>query len=164
MTVENDNIPPCNIWVDKDGVWYYNGAEMFRKEIVNLFYENLRRDDNGRYIIDMANDRCYIEVEDAPFVVKTVYRRSNNGESDRIELLLNNLELDLLDPNSLRIGDGNVLYCSVKDGAFEARFSRASYYQIAEFAEYDHEMDSYYIFLNNQKYYLRESCSQNRDN
>jgi len=156
MAIENQDIPPCNIRVDKDGVWYYNGAEMFRKEIVNLFYENLRRDDSGRYIIEMANDCCYIEVEDVPFVVKTVLR-SHNGESDRIELLLNNSDLDLLDPNSLRVGDGNVLYCSVKNGAFEARFSRASYYQIAEYAEYDHETDSYYIALNNQKYYLRES-------
>ena len=64
-----ENIPFCNIRIDKNGVWYYKGAEMFRREIVNFFYQNLRQDESGRYLIELPNDRCYLEVEDAPFVV-----------------------------------------------------------------------------------------------
>jgi hypothetical protein len=158
---QENNIPPCNIWVDKDGVWYYRGREMFRKEFVDLFYQNLTRDNSGRYIIEMANDRCYIEVEDAPFVVKAVYK-SNAEENDRetINILLNNSDMDELDLSTLQIRENNVLYCSVKNNIFDARFSRAGYYQLAEFIEYDEETDSYYISLNNHIYTISFSSSQ----
>lgn len=162
MDVEHKNdIPPCDIWVDKDGVWYYRGNEMFRKEFVNLFYQNLTRDGFGKYIIEMANDRCYIEVEDAPFVVKAV-DKSKSEENDRetINILLNNSDMDELDLSTLKIKANNVLYCSVKNKTFDARFSRAGYYQLAEFIEYDDEADSYYISLNNQIYTIKFSNSQ----
>ncbi|HWN91044.1 MAG TPA: DUF1285 domain-containing protein, partial [Verrucomicrobiae bacterium] len=37
-----------------------------------------------------------------------------------------------LDPETLRLGEGDVPYCRVKGGAFEARFSRAAAYQLLE--------------------------------
>jgi hypothetical protein len=162
MDVKQENdIPPCDIWVDKDGVWYYRGNEMFRKEFVNLFYQNLTRDGFGKYIIEMANDRCYIEVEDAPFVVKSVYKsKSEKNGRETISILLNNSDMDELDLSTLQIKENNVLYCSVKNKTFDARFSRAGYYQLAEFIEYDEDADSYYISLNNQIYTIRFSSSQ----
>jgi hypothetical protein len=155
-----NDIPPCNIWVDKDGVWYYEGAEMFRMDIVNLFYKNLKRDDSGRYIIEMANDRCYIEVEDTPYVVKAVYKfNSNEMQRESLHILLNNADLDELDVTTLKVGKDNVLYCSVKNKTFDARFSRAGYYQIADFIEYDEEKDLFYISLNNNSIYIKTSQS-----
>jgi len=157
---END-IPPCNIWVDKDGIWYYCGAEMFRKDIVNLFYENLRRDESGRYIIELANDRCFIEVEDTPYVVKAVYKHNSKEQQEKetIYVRLNNSDLDELDPTTLRVGEDNVLYCLVKNGMFDARFSRASYYQLADLVEYDDGENSFYLSLNNQHYHIAGSHS-----
>lgn len=52
-TTNNNDIPPCDIRIDKEGVWYYKDAEMFRKDIVNLFYQNLKLDELGRYIIEL---------------------------------------------------------------------------------------------------------------
>ena len=161
----NNDTPPCNIIVDKDGVWYYKGAEMFRKDIVNLFYENLKRDASGRYIIEMKNDRCYIEVEDTPYVVRSVYKvnsQENNNES--INLLLNNSDLEELDPTTLWIGKDNVMYCCVKNNTFDARFSRAGYYQIAGLIGYNEEKDLYYLYLDNRYYYIKGSGSQNYEN
>ncbi|HAR97539.1 MAG TPA: DUF1285 domain-containing protein, partial [Syntrophus sp. (in: bacteria)] len=40
-----DTTPRSDIRIDKDGVWFYRGQEMFRREIVNLFYEHLKQDD-----------------------------------------------------------------------------------------------------------------------
>jgi len=158
---QENNIPSCNIWVDKDGTWYFRGNEMFRKEFVNLFYQNLTRDDSGRYIIEMANDRCYIEIEDAPFVVKSVYKtKSEENDRETINILLNNSDMDELDLSTLRIKENNVLYCSVKNKTFNARFSRAGYYQLAEFIEYAEETDSYYILLNNKIYTISFLSSQ----
>lgn len=153
-----DDAPPFqrDIRIDKDGVWYYRGAEMFRKDIVNLLYRHLKRDETGRYLIEIGNDRCYPDVEDTPFVIKAVYRSfSEEKGEDAIYLLMSDDTLEKLDPSTLRIGDDNILYCTVGDPGFEARFSRASYYQLAEYIEHDRKKDLYYISLNGQSYYLR---------
>ena len=161
-TNQTNDIPFGNITVDKNGIWYFHGAEMFRKDIVNLFYKNMRRDESGRYIIEMANDCCYIEVEDTVYVVKAVYK-SNSEETgeELLWVLLNNSDLDELDLSTLRVGADNVMYCSVKDNTFDARFSRASYYQLADFIEYDDENNSYYINLNSRRYYIMDQSDTN---
>ena len=150
---DREDIPFCNIRIDKDGIWYYRGAEMFRREIVNFFYQNLRRDESGRYLIELPNDRCYLEVEDAPFVVKSVQRSVSKTDSRlAIHLLLSDDTLEPLDPETLRIGKDNVLYCTIKNRSFDARFLRASYYQMAEDIEYDEDRDDFFVRLNGCRY------------
>jgi hypothetical protein len=145
-----------NIKIDKNGVWYYRGTEMSRKDIVNLFYRHLKKDETGRYLIEIGKDRCYPDVDDTPFVIKSVYRSfSEEKGEDAIYLLMPDDTLEKLDPSTLRIGDDNILYCKVFVSNFEARFSRASYYQLAEYIEQDIERDLYYISLNGQSYYLK---------
>jgi uncharacterized protein len=135
-------IPPCNIRIDKDGVWYYKGNEIFRDEIVKYFYQNLKKDKAGRYLIELEDDCCYLEVEDTPFIVRSVYRcTADAGNEECIYLLL-------------WAGKDNVLYCSIKEDAFVARFSRASYYQIADFIEYGDGKDEYFISLNGKHFYI----------
>ncbi len=160
MTEEKDPcgtaVPPCNIRVDKEGVWYYKGAEMFRREIVDLFYEHLLFDEAlGKYVIALKSDRCFIEVDDTPYVVRSVYRNGSRDEgNESLEVLLNTRKREPLDPSSLRTGDENVLYCTVREGRFPARFSRPAYYQIAQWIEYDEDRDAYFIFLNGKSHYL----------
>ena len=78
------------IRIDKDGLWYYNGAHMFRKEILSLFFDHLKIDECGKYIIELGPERCYLEVEDTAFVVGAVYKNKipDNGK-EQIEILLN---------------------------------------------------------------------------
>ncbi|HOF04042.1 MAG TPA: DUF1285 domain-containing protein [Syntrophales bacterium] len=137
---EKDPIPACQIRIDKEGVWYYQGAEMFRREFVNYFYQHLRRDTQGRYVIELPNDRCYIEAEDTPYFVKAVYpERDEGGRLLNLQVLLCDDTREDLDPETLYIGDDNVCYCRVRSGQFPARFFRAAYYQLAENIEYDDE-------------------------
>jgi len=152
MKITNGNdIPPCNIKIDKEGVWYYKDVEMFRKDIVTLFYQNLKRDELGRYIIEIENDRCYLDVEDAPFVVTMVHR----SEGEALYILLNDQTEEKLDLSTLWIEKDNVLYCSVKNNKFYARFLRPSYYQIANYIEYDRKRNDYFISLNGRNYYIK---------
>lgn len=155
MTV-NTSLFQADIRIDKDGIWYYRGVEMSRKDIVNLLYRHLKRDETGRYLIEMGNERCYPDVEDTPFVIKAVYLSfSEEKGEDAIYLLMPDDTLEKLDPSTLRIGDDNILYCTVSEPDFEARFSRASYYQLAEYIEHDPKNDLFYILLNGQSYYLK---------
>jgi hypothetical protein len=154
MSLDGD-IPFCHIRIDKEGVWYYKGSEMFRKEIVNLFYRNLRLDATGHYLIELENDRCYLDVEDTAFVVKSVQESLSEKKGESVfYLMLSDDSMDVLDPSTLQIGIDNVLYCCVKNGGFKARFLRAAYYQLADHIAYDENKDAYFIDLNATRYYL----------
>jgi hypothetical protein len=146
------------IKIDKDGIWYYNGAHMFRKEILSVFFQNLRIDECGRYLIELGPERCYLHVEDTAFVVAAVYKTKlpcNGGE--QIEILLNDDSCEKLETDSLYTGRDNVLYCRVKEGRFAARFSRNSYYQLAEFIEQSENGADFYINLNGEKYFIKSN-------
>jgi uncharacterized protein len=160
MKIKADELPPSFIRIDKDGVWYYKGNEMFRKDIVKLFYQNLKRDESGSYYIDLENDLASLEVEDTAYVVTAVYKfGSPAGGDERISVLLNDETQEELDYKSLRIGDDNILYCTVKADGHGARFLRSSYYQIAEYFDYDDVGDSYFLPLNGARYYIKDHGS-----
>ena len=153
----NENIPLCNIKIDKDGSWYYGDNEIFRKDIVYLFYRNLKRDPSGRYLIELGNERCYLDVEDAPFVVLSVNKCVSEGNTkETISMQLSDGTLEALDPETLFVGGKNVLYCSIRNQGFIARFSRSSYYLMANYIEHDPENDEYFISLNGKSFYIKK--------
>ena len=155
-TIKADELPPSFIRIDKEGIWYYKGNEMFRKDIVKHFYQNLKRDESGSYYIKLENDLASLEVEDTAYVVTAVHKSGSPAEgSERISILLNDETLEELNCESLRIGDQNILYCNVKAEGHGARFLRTSYYQIAEFFDYDGARDTYYLPLNSVRYYIK---------
>jgi len=155
MATTTDAVPSYQIRIDKEGIWYYNGAVMFRKEIVNFFYQNLRRDNSGKYLIELENDHCYLDVEDTAYVIRSVRQTLSEMEGEKVyQLLLSDDTQDILDPATLRIGHENVLYCSVKNSRFEARFLRPAYYQLADDIEHDEVRNAYYIPLNGERYYI----------
>ncbi|MCX7817272.1 MAG: DUF1285 domain-containing protein [Syntrophales bacterium] len=151
------DVTKSDIRIDKDGVWYYRGAEMFRKDIVNLFYKHLKMDECGRYLIEFPNDRCYIDVEDTAYVVKAVYQvGKGDGYVEGFRVLLSDDTIETLDPETLEIGEDNVLYCKVCPGKFPARFTRAAYYQIANFIEFDADENRFYLQIKGQRFYLKQ--------
>jgi uncharacterized protein len=143
------------IKIDKDGLWYYKGAHMFRKEILSVFFQHLKIDDCGKYLIELGDERCYLNVEDTAFVVEAVYKTKLPGDGrEQIDILLNDDCCEKLEMNSLQTGENNVLYCRVKEGSFNARFSRKSYYQLAEFIEQSENGADFFINLNGEKYFI----------
>ena len=68
MTTMGESKEHPDIRIDKEGIWYFCGEEMVRRDIVNYLYRYLKRDETGRYVIETENDRCYVMVEDAPFL------------------------------------------------------------------------------------------------
>jgi len=151
MKTEENNLPPCLIFIDKEGHWYHEGAEMIHREFIRLFYQNMELDSLGRYVINWKGERCYVEVEDTAFVIRRVtYEGGKRTGNDRFVLSLSDDTKEDLVPDTIFLGEGNVLYCKVKNRAFPGRFIRASYYQLAQYIE---EQDgTYYLPLNGKKY------------
>jgi hypothetical protein len=153
MQLKDEEIPPCFIRIDKDGRWYHHDAEMIHRPFIRLFYQNLRRDEEGRYIIEWNGERCFLEVEDTPFVVRTIYHERDAAGHGRFMLALTDDSFEPLAPETLFVGKENVLYCLIRGGEFRARFSRPAYYELARhIVENDH---GYALALNGKLYGIR---------
>jgi len=116
--------------VDVDGEWWDDDVQITHPGVLANLRGNLRRDAEGFFI--QTRVRIPVKVVDAPFVVTRLERR---GET--LHAWINDGAEQDLDPTTLRLGAGDVPYAGVKDGAFEARLSRAAAYQLLTLAEYD---------------------------
>ena len=143
-----------SIFIDKEGRWFYKGLEMVRRDIVLLFYGNLHRDRQGQYLIRMGKEESYLEVEDTPFVISRVDLRCHGEAEACFHVWLNDDSREVLNLDTLSVGKGNVLYCSVKEGAFPARFQRPAYYQLSEHVQ--EENGKYLISLNGKRYLIHQ--------
>ena len=145
-------LPPCMIFVSKEGRWYHEGAEIIHRPIFLWLIQNLEKDDQGDFIVHLNNQRCVLEVEDTPLVVQRVdWTAADPGGEERLILTLNDERQEDLDPESLWLSRENVLYCLVKNGRIPARFLRAAYYQIANYIDED-EKGIFFLLLNGKKY------------
>lgn len=140
--------------VEKDGKWYFQGAEIIRKDILSLFYKSLHLDKEG-YYLEIKGERARLDVEDTVFIVKEAELVKDSDEA--FVIWLNDGSQERLDLNTFRIAEGNVPYCLVKEGRFPARFLRLPYYQVAQHAQQDEDTDEYFILLNENKYPLQGS-------
>lgn len=111
-----------------DGRWYADGEPVTHARLVRVFNRYLRHKPSGGYEI-WIDERYHadVEVEDTPCVVTAV----STDEQGHMSVELNDDTIERLDPHSLQVGSGNVLYCRVKGGAERARFLRPAYYQLA---------------------------------
>ncbi len=141
MPAHPEDLQPCLIHIDKEGKWFHKGAEMVRRDFVQSFYRQLEMDGAGRYTIFWGGKRCTVEVEDTAFVVRRVSARTDlkGGNGGGFVLRLSDDTEEPLMPDTLHLGENNVLYCRVKERRFPARFNRSAYYQLAEHVEMDGE-------------------------
>jgi hypothetical protein len=153
-------LPPCQIFIDREGDWYHRGARMQREDIVAHLCQHVRREESsGRYIIEMDKQRCFLEVEDTPLVINQVVQRPEEDEKrpEHLVLVIKHIEEnELLDPTTLWVGKDNVLYCTVRRDTLPARFLRPAYYQLARFISEDSENESFYLVLARGRYHIQQ--------
>jgi hypothetical protein len=154
MTEQHQNESP-EIRIDRDGVWYFRKMEMTRKEIVQYFYQHLRRDSQGHYQIELGGEHCPVQVDDVPYIIRNV-SSGFTGVDERpcMVISLSDGSFEELNLETIWIGENNVPYCSVKKGGQEARFSRQAFYQLAVNIEHDPHQDRYFITVEGRSYPL----------
>jgi hypothetical protein len=114
----------------KDGRWYSDDEPIPNRAICRLFSRAMTVQTNGRGRLELGEDKADVIIEDTPWVVTAVEGDPARG----FTVVLNDETREPLDPSSLRVGAGNVLYCRVKE-AHEARFLRPAYYDLVRHAE-----------------------------
>jgi len=135
----------------RDGSWYTDDERIDNSRIALLFSRSIKRNPDGSYYLQVAEERASITVEDTPFVVKAV-----DEDDGGFVIVTNDDEHEPLDPSSLEVGNDNVLYCRVKGGAFRARFLRTAYYHLSSnfFAD---EGEAFSLVVHGQRYPIRHA-------
>ncbi len=134
--------------IDPNGDWFDGDLPVTHPGILANLRATLRRDQDGYFI--QTRVRIPVQVEDAPFVIA----RIESGD-DGLHAILNDGTGTAVDPATLRIGPGDVPYCSVKGGAFEARLSRAATFQLLRLADYDEQTGRGVLRLGGREYPLK---------
>jgi hypothetical protein len=117
----------------RDGNWYTDEERIDNPRIALLFSQSIRRGPDGKYFLQVGDERASITVEDTPYVVKAL----EDDELGGFMLVLNDDTREPLDPATLEVGADNVLYARVKGGAARARFLRSAYYHLSDRFEVD---------------------------
>ncbi len=134
----------------RDGRWYNDDEVIENPRIALLFSRSIRRNPDGGYLLQVADERAPITVEDTPYVVTAVEDDGHRG----FVIVTNDQLREPLDPSTLEVGDANVLYCRVKRGEFRARFLRNAYYALADhFVTEDGE--NFALMVDRQRYPIR---------
>ncbi len=116
------------IVIRKDGKWYYNNAEMFRRNIVNLLSVNIDKQEDGNYIIAMGDEVSEIDVEDVPFYATGI----QESEGGIFTLIFHDLQEYELNQELRLYFKGDVPYISYRWPA-DTRLSRGIYWKLSDY-------------------------------
>jgi uncharacterized protein len=123
---EIEKLRQSGIRLDAEGRFWHEGQEVMHHGLKAAFFRWIDRNPDGRYVLRLDENRfVYLDVDDAPFVV-----RSLRWEGDRALAVLSDASEEALDLSSLRM-KGDVAYATVK-GRFDARLSAAAWSTLAE--------------------------------
>ena len=127
-----------DIRIDRDGIWYYHGSPIPRKELVCLFASVLSRDEAGDYWLITPTEMGRIEVDDVPFLAVEMFAAGAGLE--QVLSFRTNVDgivtLDADHPLRLSVnpetGEPSP-YVTVAPG-MEALIARAVYYELVSLA------------------------------
>ncbi len=125
-----------DIHIDSEGLWFYHGSPIGRKELVKLFASVLNRDEEGRYWLITPAEKGEITVEDVPFQAVELTAEGKN-EAQILTFRTNIDEIVIADKSHpIRIETDPETeepspYIMVRDG-LEARLTRPVFYQLVE--------------------------------
>jgi hypothetical protein len=134
----------------RDGNWYSDDERIDNPRIALLFSQSIKRNPDGSYYLQVAEERASITIEDTPYVVKAL-------EDDQLGgfiMVLNDDTREALNPANLEIGADNVLYASVKGGESRARFLRSAYYHLSDCFESDPD-GRFYLNIRGKRHPLK---------
>lgn len=99
-----------------DGVWMSKGEKIRHMGLSKFLARQLRRTEEGEYWVVNGPQRAWVNVEDAPFVVKRVLFDGEQIESSAMTAILNDDSEESLLAERLFMNEEGVLYTRVKKG------------------------------------------------
>jgi hypothetical protein len=107
------------IVLDAWGRWFHDGEPVIHPGLAAAFSSWVgTHPDDARWILSNGYDWCYFTP------LATGYFVTGIEVGEGVMLALSDGTRELLEPSSVRLDDDGVLRCTVKDGRFDARFTR----------------------------------------
>ncbi|OGK82928.1 MAG: hypothetical protein A2X52_06705 [Candidatus Rokubacteria bacterium GWC2_70_16] len=116
--------------VDREGRVFHDGTEIVDPAVLEFFLRAMRRTDDGRYLVLCQGEQNWFAPHDTPFVVQRLGVSGETGRVRGVELRFAGGYREPLAPATLE-AEGGHLYCTVRQGAFRARFGRVALQQLA---------------------------------
>jgi len=115
-----------SIVLDRLGRFFHEGERVEHAGLAGGFARWLRRHPHDRrFILSNGYDWCYLTVEDTPYFVEAVWE-----DDTRLYVRLSDGSEEALMADTMWIGQDEVLRTGVKQGQFDARFSRGAQLQL----------------------------------
>jgi hypothetical protein len=157
---------PCaarqgEIKIDKEGNWFFNGAPIINRQIVDLFNSGIEHDGQGGYQLHISAEICPIVVEDTPYVVTHLEQEQGIEGLSCFTVRLSDGTSEKLSFETFYLSHDNVPYCAVKGGQFPARFLRAPYYDLARYIEEEGD-GRFFIVVNGSKHFIETRQKKSR--
>ncbi len=114
------------IRLDAQGRWWHDGELVEHPRIIEAFNRGLVPTDDGRFRLQLGDDWCYVDVEDAAYRVLAI----DPAADDRLSIRLTDRTAELLDISTLQLDADGVLACQVKQGRAKARFAREAQFAL----------------------------------
>ncbi len=149
MSAPKKPLRSWHYYIDAEGAVWHEDGELDDPELLHFFFKNLKKAKDGSLQVLCQGELCIFKCEDVPYIVQSF--EDKQGE---IILHFPGSYEESLDPHSLRVGKENVLYCKVKKGEFEARFSRKAYLELAKKVELNPQKQ-YCLNLDNKLYLIQ---------
>lgn len=130
------------IRLTRSGQFEHDGHVVAHPGMALAFAKWLRRHpDDGRFILSNGYDWTYLHVEDTPYFIQSVHLDHAPPDDPQLMLILSDQTKEPLALDSVRVGADDALYCWVKGGEFEARFTRFAQQQLEPLlVEFDGEI------------------------
>lgn len=138
----------------RDGNWYSDDERIDNPRIALLFSQSIKRNPDGSYYLQVAEERAPIAVEDTPYVIKAL----EDDELGGFTMILNDETREPLNPGALEVGADHVLYARVKGGGVRARFLRTAYYHLSDRFETD-DAGRFFVNLRGRRHLLGGAAS-----
>ena len=119
------------IRLDKQGQFWHEGRRVTHEGLRQALFRWLDQHADGRYVLALDAQRfCYLEVEDAPFLVTAISPVTPEKSDSPLQLMLNSGQSVPLKLSSLELRGPGALYARVGPRALLARFLPAPYHQL----------------------------------
>ena len=115
---------PEIIFLNREGEWLANGQAITHEATLRAFAQNLHRQEDGSWWIQIGREKKQVHVEDTAYFVKRLQGNPKQG----YEIVLSNDTTEALLPQTLKLTPGR-LTCLTHRG-HEAKFLRAPYSEI----------------------------------
>lgn len=132
------------IELDSEGHFWHEGERITDARISDLFHRSIQRTPGGTYLLVVAPFSYPLVVHDVPYWVTGVALATDGDSGDRpgLRVRLNDGSEEELAIDTLRYQPRRGFVCRVKGGTMPARFSRPSYFALAEYVTEDESPSS----------------------